>query len=389
MIYFFLGGFALLSCISVAGANVFIVLSTLMGIFRCYLKKDDLTFKNYEGFLKVIIFFLLTMFLSAIFNGEIKIGLNRFFEAYVYRMFPIILVILFIKDIIKIKKLFILIISSLTITNIFAVYQFLFFDNIRANAFAASPMSLAGFLSIMIPGMFILVLKSDDIKEKTIFSIVFSLSLIALVANATRGAWIASLISIILATIFYFDNIKIILKYLLVIIAIILITVANNDEVKTRINSITDFSYQSNSERVLLWKSSYNMFKDKPIFGIGLGQFTAKYQSEYILPEAKERKLGHAHNNFMQMLGETGLIGFLGFCTMFSYFMFSVFRFWKKDGEVVSLIILSGTVGLLIQGLTEFNFGNSAVMKLYWFFMGLTLQYYFIKKKLDKEENAL
>ena len=73
MIYFFLGGFALLSCISVAGANVFIVLSTLMGIFRCYLKKDDLTFKNYEGFLKVIIFFLLTMFLSAIFNGEIKI----------------------------------------------------------------------------------------------------------------------------------------------------------------------------------------------------------------------------------------------------------------------------------------------------------------------------
>jgi len=26
---------------------------------------------------------------------------------------------------------------------------------------------------------------------------------------------------------------------------------------------------------------------------------------------------------------------------------------------------------------------------LYWFFMGLTLQYYFIKKKLDKEENAL
>ena len=74
---------------------------------------------------------------------------------------------------------------------------------------------------------------------------------------------------------------------------------------------------------------------------------------------------------------------------MFSYFMFSVFRFWKKDGEVVSLIILSGTVGLLIQGLTEFNFGNSAVMKLYWFFMGLTLQYYFIKKKLDKEENTL
>ena len=127
-------------------------------------------------------------------------------------MFPIILVILFIKDIIKIKKLFILLISSLTITNIFAVYQFLFFDNIRANAFAASPMSLAGFLSIMIPGMFILVLKSDDIKEKTIFSIVFSLSLIALVANATRGAWIASLISIILVTIFYFDNIKIILK---------------------------------------------------------------------------------------------------------------------------------------------------------------------------------
>ena len=31
------------------------------------------------------------------------------------------------------------------------------------------------------------------------------------------------------------------------------------------------------------------------------------------------------------------------------------------------------TVGILLQGLTEFNFGNAAVIRLYWFFAGLAM----------------
>ena len=90
----------------------------------------------------------------------------------------------------------------------------------------------------------------------------------------------------------------------------------------------------------------------------------------------------------MQMLAETGIIGFVGFVSMFTYFIYKAILFWKKDNSSSMLIFLGGTIGLLIQGLTEFNFGNSAVMKLYWFFMGLSLQYnYFHINKFDKGKN--
>ena len=384
MIYFFLGGFALLSCISIAGANVFITLATLTAIVRCFLKNDDFNFEKYSGFLKVIIFFLLTMLLSAIFTGEIKIGLKRFFEAYVYRLFPLILVIIFINDIKKINKLFMLLISSLTITNVFAITQFLLFENTRANAFAASPMSLAGFLSIMIPAIFAFSIESSNKKR---FSLLFIIAIVAAIFNGTRGAWVAIIFTLPIIIVPYVKKLKSLLYILMILVS--LLTIAfNNTYLNNRIHSIFDLKNTSNNERILLWESSYNMFKDNPILGVGLGQFAKEYQNNYVMPEAKYPKLGHAHNNLMQMLAETGIIGFVGFVSMFTYFIYKAILFWKKDNSSSMLIFLGGTIGLLIQGLTEFNFGNSAVMKLYWFFMGLSLQYnYFHINKFDKGKN--
>ena len=34
-------------------------------------------------------------------------------------------------------------------------------------------------------------------------------------------------------------------------------------------------------------------------------------------------------------------------------------------------MLFFATLGLLLQGLTEFNFGNAAVIRLYWLFVGV------------------
>ena len=144
----------------------------------------------------------------------------------------------------------------------------------------------------------------------------------ALIFNSTRGAWLA----VVLVTLIYYilKCNKLAVFSLIVLIAVGASLSCYQPFVK-RLASITDTHYQSNTERILIWHSAFNMFKDHPITGVGLGQYKDNYQHKYISPKAKEPQLSHAHNNFMQMLAENGIIGFAGFLTLISCFIFYSF----------------------------------------------------------------
>ena len=121
-----------------------------------------------------------------------------------------------------------------------------------------------------------------------------------------------------------------------------------------------------------MWESAYEMFKDHPVFGVGIGQYSSKYLNEYKSPEAKEKQ-NHCHNNFLQMLAENGVAGFIGFCLLFGYILLSSLKnaFFKCSPYYV--LIFGSSLALLLQGFTEYNFGNSAVIKYYWATLGCLL----------------
>lgn len=123
------------------------------------------------------------------------------------------------------------------------------------------------------------------------------------------------------------------------------------------------------------------MFLDHPLTGVGLGNYKTQYQEKYISPEAQEIKQEHAHSNFFQMLGENGLVGLVGYLTFFLFILFkSLFEAWRGR-EFYSAIIFSITLAIFLQGLTEFNFGNSAVIRCYWVLLAILL----VLKKAQKE----
>lgn len=77
-------------------------------------------------------------------------------------------------------------------------------------------------------------------------------------------------------------------------------------------------------------------------------------------------RLTHAHNNFMQMLAENGIVCFLGYIFAFGYVLWSNLKNYLFNKNPYALMIVGATGALMIQGLTEYNFGNSSVMKIYW-----------------------
>lgn len=371
IIYYLLLLYALVSSISIAGANIVISLATAVAIVRY--SKERIISSFDKGLLKALAIFLGAMLLSAIFAYKPSSGLERV-ATYFYRMLPLMLAIIFIKNQEQLLRVLIIMGISIGIADVYAIWQGLH-GEYRASAFGSHPMILAGYLVQMIPLLLIIGLEYRfiSLQKKAYFISVVAISCITLVYNGTRGAWIAIVLTLCLYGLLHIRrNKKIVILFLLVglLFGGVVIT---EPVIKDRVYSIVDVNYQSNTERMLLWKSAFNMFKDHPLVGVGAGNFYEVYRPYYILPEAKEPDLSHAHNNFAQMLAETGAIGLSAFVYMFGYILVTMYRRYYQDyQDTWALIAFLVTISFLIQGLTEYNFGNSAVSRMYWFILGLS-----------------
>lgn len=380
LIYIILHLFALASFISIAVGNVFLGVAVLL-FFICIYKKDAILDRKIKKYYYAIIVFVLTMLLSALFSGDIVYGLKRWADMWIWRLMPFIIITCCIKkeDSLKILKASCL---GISIGILCLIYQGMNGDG-RAAGFFGYPMTFAGYLCMYLP--LFLIGYFDNLfggRYKYIAGIMFLAGLAALIYNGTRGAWIAVAITSGILLLYYMFRSKRNLIVGIVLIAVSGGLLVNDAAFMHRMSTITNNKYQSNSERLLMWESAWNMFKDHPVFGVGLGQYKDNYQQKYISPKAKEPNLAHAHNNFMQMLAENGIVGFIGFITMFVCIIGHNVRMFLNSKNIYSLAICSVTITLLLQGLTEFNFGNSAVVKAYWLILGCLVV---LAENADKE----
>jgi O-antigen ligase len=76
-----------------------------------------------------------------------------------------------------------------------------------------------------------------------------------------------------------------------------------------RISQLANPEYADNNfERLDIWRATLAMVSDNAITGVGLGCFATG-----VLPyQTAARLVPHAHNQFLQVLGQSGLIGLLG-----------------------------------------------------------------------------
>ena len=62
--------------------------------------------------------------------------------------------------------------------------------------------------------------------------------------------------------------------------------------------------------RTLIWSTSFRIFLDHPLVGIGFGNFNQFYEHYLKIPS---QIFGHAHNDFLNVAVNAGIIGFIPF----------------------------------------------------------------------------
>lgn len=132
-----------------------------------------------------------------------------------------------------------------------------------------------------------------------------------------------------------------------------------------------------NLERVLMWESAWAMFKDRPLTGVGFNQ-TGEYSPIYATRILGHRPqfTSHAHNNILDSLGSTGLIGFAAFLLWWGWLFYMAafcFRRAAAEDRWLPASCLAGLLAFQVNGLTQINFwdGKSEPTLMIW--VGITL----------------
>ncbi len=91
-------------------------------------------------------------------------------------------------------------------------------------------------------------------------------------------------------------------------------------------------------ERLAHWQAALAMANANPLLGVGLGNYEAAYP-DYALPRWPQA-LGHAHNDYLNMLAETGLVGFIAYVLVWGLIIYRTLRALRLSDVVMRGAIL-------------------------------------------------
>jgi len=140
---------------------------------------------------------------------------------------------------------------------------------------------------------------------------------------------------------------------------------------------IRTMSGNSSQSRLSIWSTSINLIVQRPITGWGINTF------QEISPAAKvgnfAEQLSHAHNMFLNIAVETGIIGLIFFCIFLTGFFVFSFKLYKKIflnsernmKDWILLGIISANFGFLSQNFMDYFFARGQIGVLFFCFAGI------------------
>ena len=343
-----------------------------------------------------IALFILCIFLSIIFNTSSSISITQLLEFKSRFISPLMALCLIFLFKITYKRILILLSGfscSLLLNAITIIYQF-FTQTGNANArligFSTEHyMFLAGINLLILPTIFTLVFNNNLPKIlRFFFLLTILINIPAIIFENTRITWIGLSFIFLLIILLSIKN-KLYSFCIIILLSISCFTFFQISPTSIqRFETITSTNYnvQSNYERLLMWQSATNMFKDFPIAGVGISNYHKQYMEHYRSPLSREITW-HPHNNLFYLLAETGLLGGLSYIILFVYLYFNTIKNYISTKSIINLAYLMSLIGFTINSFVDCVFcgyGLKDLTYLFWFLTGIYLlfnQYIIIKYK--------
>ena len=327
-------------------SDLSISLISLIFLIYCF-KKKNFSYFNNKYFYILLIFWSYLLINSLINNFNLD-SLKISFFYIRYGIFVIAIVALLDFDDGFIKYFFYCIFICFTALILDGFYQYFTGVNIlgwesyvRVSSFFGNEKILGSYLSRLWPiffGLSIFILKKNN-RLFYVFVIIFILSEALIFLSGDRVAFFYINLSAIFVILFSKKIFKLRLYTLLSTLVLLFIITLINPTAKERVfNQTLDQmnllnANKNNQEKIYIFSrehthhyiTAYRMFLDHKTLGVGVKNFR-KFCSDDKYRESDSSCAPHPHNTYVQILSETGIIGFLFLILAFIYFIKYVFK---------------------------------------------------------------
>jgi O-antigen ligase len=203
----------------------------------------------------------------------------------------------------------------------------------RISSFFGDELIMGSYLSRLFPLLFALFIVKEKKKLELYFMTLFFLLLGGLVLiSGERAAFFLFFLSFIIINIFIKSYVKLRLVLSVGSVIVVIIIISSFNQVKNRMisdpaSTIAKSIFTQAHDSLI--KTAYNMFLDKPIFGHGPKMFRVICKDEKYAVGITPC-MTHPHNFYVQLLAETGIIGFSFLFSAFAYVLYCAYRQLKS-----------------------------------------------------------
>lgn len=257
--------------------------------------------------------------------------------------------------------------------------------------------ALGSFLMLMLPVTAAIGIFNKKDERRKIAALAVSLLLVVCLAfTQSRSAWIGEFVALgalgLMAAKFYprvksekkqWVTTAIPFLAFAAVVGLVLAISGSGSDIVHRVwtfqNGSTDISLK---ERIMLWHAALSMIAAKPLFGWGLGSFpflASKFTS--VAPNAAY--VTHygvtlrnvAHNYYLQMAAETGLVGlgiYVGVVvTFFTVGLRALGKLQDGTRKMVLIGVLAAMAGQVVDAMASPSYNLASVSMIQWLLMGV------------------
>jgi len=335
----------------------------------------------------------LAIFISVVFSAYPGLSFLAFFGKFVKSIFVYFSFLEAMRDEKRIRLFITFLLASAFLTAICGVVQqFNGHDFLKGHRMAGGRVSsffkeangLAAYLVPVIGLAVSLLFTAFTRKRSWILTVALTALLIVLLSclcwTYSRSSWIGCMVIFFVMTLL--DRRKVFLAGALLLL-IILVFLPSLKHVR-HLHLITDDNVtsvqkgslmisalkQGGSGRISFWKNAVSIIRTSPICGTGFNTYT-----RVIKRNPDKNTWWYAHNCYLQLTAETGLLGLGCFLWMLFVLLRHGLSYCRQISDPWPLTYLQGTVagliGYLVQSFFDNTFYTSQLGLLMWILMGL------------------
>lgn len=343
----------------------------VLWIIRLILERR-FTFVRTRLWWPIIIFALITL-ISVIGSIDVDYSLKNIKKYTFTSLFLFFAIVNNVRDLKDVKILLLAFLVTIGFFSVLGLINYLAFEpslgtRLKFPYLRTNVNRFSKFYDIIIPINFALILITNNKIKKAFFYLILLLSFSTVLFMQTRGSYITIFFALLAIAFVYRRKLLI---FLLIIPLFFVIMMPSN--MITRAQKMFKFGDYLKlggvlNKRTNAWKGAVRIIKENPVLGLGVGKSnfgtTAKKFNDLKI------SVDHAHNTYLQIAVELGLIGLTAFLWLFGSVFYHGIKGYcslpRNDGRAILIFgILCGISALLAHGFIDYFYKHEAFYTLW------------------------